>query len=121
MQGKDNFIDVFQSWLSQTEAKRRYLMIILRTDDGKKFICHKFQAFREKKGILIKYVTLYMHEENRLAKQGWCTIVTRKDLMLINNGLPNGFWIKVIEIINYLQNKLPIRSRTYSEMIPGEA
>lgn len=43
-----------------------------------------------------------MHKENRLAKQGWKTIMTIKDLILINSGLSNRFWAEVIEIANYL-------------------
>lgn len=48
-------------------------------------------------------------------------IVTMKDSMLIDSGLSNGFWAKAMETANYLQNRLPTRSKTYSEMIPEEA
>lgn len=44
-----------------------------------------------------------------------------KDSMLINSRLPNRFWAKAKETAYYLQNKLPTRSKTYSEMISEEA
>lgn len=47
-----------------------------------------------------------MHEENELAERGWRTIVTMKDAMLIDGGLPNDFWAKAIETANYLRNRL---------------
>lgn len=41
-----------------------------------------------------------------------------KDSILINNDLPNRFYAEVMETTNYLQNRLPIKSKNYSEMIP---
>lgn len=37
--------------------------------------------------------------------------------MLINSRLPNGFWAEIIKINNYLQNRLPTKSKNYGEMI----
>lgn len=96
-------------------------MKVLRTDDRGEFIFNKLQMFCEKKGILIKYTAPYIHKENRLTKQGYCTLVTMKDLILIDSGLPNGFWAKAIKTANYLQNRLLTRNKTHNEMIPKEA
>ena len=121
LQRKDDFIDAFQAWLPQAEAESGCSIKILRADGGGEFILHKLQTFCEKKGILIKYAALYVHEENGLAEQGWRTIVTIKDSMLIDSGLPNGFWAETMETANYLRNRLPTRSRTHGEMILEEA
>lgn len=86
-------------------------MKILRVDSRKKFILYKLWIFCKKKGILIKYTTLYVHKKNGLAKQRWRIIVTVKDSMLINSGLLNGFWAKTIKIANYLQNGLSTRAK----------
>lgn len=51
-----------------------------------------------------------MYKENILPKQGWQIIVIIKDSILINSCFPNRFWAEVIEIANYLQNRLSIRS-----------
>lgn len=75
----------------------------------------------KKRGISIKYGVLYIHKENKLAKEKWCTIVIIKNSMLINSWLPNRFWAKAIETTNYLQNKFFTRSRNHGEMIPKEA
>lgn len=58
-----------------------------------------------------------MHEKNELAEQKWYTIITIKDLMLINSRLSNRFWAETIKIDNYLQNRLPTKSKNYGEMI----
>lgn len=66
-------------------------MKILIVDSGEEFILHKLQIFHKKRDISIKYAVPYIYEENRLAKREWRTIITIKDLMLIDSGLPNGF------------------------------
>ena len=96
-------------------------MKILRADGGGEFISHKVRTFCEKRGISIKYAAPYVHEENGLAERGWRTIVTIKDSMLIDSGLPNGFWAEAMETANYLRNRLPTRSKNHGKMIPEEA
>ena len=96
-------------------------MKILRADDRGEFISHKLRRFWEKRGISIKHTALYMYKENRLAKRGWRTILTMKDSMLIDSGLLNGFWAETMETANYLQNRLPTRSKNHGKMIPEEA
>lgn len=61
-----------------------------------------------------------MHEENGLAKRGWGMIVTMKDLLLIDIGLPLEFWAKAMDNANYLYNRLPIKSQR-EELIPEAA
>lgn len=41
--------------------------------------------------------------------------------MLINNGFSNRFWAEAMKTANYLQNKLPTKSRNHGEIIPEEA
>lgn len=40
-----------------------------------------------------------------------------KDLMLIDSGLPNGFWAEAMKTANYFQNKRLIKSKNDNEMI----
>lgn len=60
-----------------------------------------------------------MHEENGLAERAWRTILTMKDSMLVDAGLPNKFWAKVMDIANYLKNKLAVQ-RHKEKIIPEE-
>lgn len=43
-----------------------------------------------------------------------------KDSMLIDSGLPNGFWVEVIEIANYLRNRLSTKTKSHEEVILEE-
>ena len=77
-------------------------MKALRANGGGEFILIKLREFCNKKRIVIKYATPYLHEENSLTKRGWKTIVTMKDSLLIDSDLPNNFWAEAIKTSNYL-------------------
>lgn len=78
-------------------------MKMLQTDSGGEFVSNKLQFFLKKRGITIRYMALYIHEENRYIKQGWRTIIIMKDSILINSDLLNNFWAEAIMIANYMQ------------------
>lgn len=40
--------------------------------------------------------------------------------MLIDSGLPNGFWAEAMETANYSRNRLPTRTKSHGEVIPEE-
>lgn len=44
-----------------------------------------------------------------------------KDSILIDNSLPNRFWIEAIETANYLRNRHLIKTKTHNEIISEEA
>lgn len=120
LRGKNNFVDTFQAWFLHVEAESGCSMKIFRVDGGGEFILVKLQSFYKKRGIVIRYAAPYIYKENGLAKQRWRTIVTIKDLMLIDSGLPNGFWAEAMETANYLRNKLSTRIKSHKEVIPEE-
>lgn len=50
-------------------------------DNEEEFI---LKDFCNQKNIKIKYIVLYIHEENKFVKLEWRTIMTINDLLLIN-------------------------------------
>lgn len=120
LRSKDEFIDAFQVWLPKVENECNRSMKALCADGGGEFISAKLKDICDKKGISIKYVAPYMHEENGLAERGWRTVVTMKDSLLIDSGLPLEFWAEAMDTANYLRNRLPTKSQR-GEMIPEEA
>lgn len=94
---------------------------ILRADGGREFISIKLRLFCKKQGLVIKYAALYMHKKNGLVKQGWKTIMTIKDLMLIDSGLLNNFWAEAMEKTGYFCNRLPTKSKNYGEVVPKKS
>lgn len=111
LQLKDQFINTFQIWLSKVEKKSNKSLKILHTDGEGGFILAKLKDICDWQGITIKYVALYMYEENGLAELGWRTIAIMKNSLLIDSNLPLEFWVEVMDIANYLYNCLPTKSQ----------
>lgn len=80
----------------------------------------KLRDFCKEKGIQIRYAIPYLHEENGIAERGWKTLVIMKDALLIDSGLPINFRAKAMTMANYLQNRLPTKTRGHGEVIPEE-
>ena len=106
LQSKNEIVDAFQNWFSKIENKLSQSMKTICANREKEFISIKLRDFCNKKGIILKYATLYMHKENGIAKRGWQTIITMKDLLLLDRGLPLDFLAEVIDTTNYLRNRL---------------
>lgn len=49
------------------EVKSKYYIKIFQSDSNSKFILVKLWYFYEKYSIIIRYTTLYIYKENRLA------------------------------------------------------
>lgn len=117
---KDEFIDAFQTWLFKIENESGQSMKTLCADRRGKFMFIKLRDFCNKKGLILKYVTSYIHKENDIAEKGRQIIVTMKDLLLLDSKLPLDFWTKAMDTANYLQNRLPTKSQQ-RQLIPKEA
>ena len=68
---KDEFVDASQVWLPKVEIKSNCIMKAYCADVAGEFISIKLRTFCEKRGIIFKYIALYIHKENGLAKRGW--------------------------------------------------
>lgn len=120
LRSKDEFIDAFKTWLPRVETESKCKMGALRADGGGEFISINLKDFCKERGIQVRYATPYLHEENDLAERGWRTLVTIKDAILLDSGLPIDFWAEAMETANYLRNRLPTKSKAHGETIPEE-
>lgn len=59
----------------------------------------------------MKFTTSYIYEKNGRVKRDWKIIVTMKNLLLLNSGLPLDFWAEAMDTANYLQNRLLRKSQ----------
>ena len=102
LQFKDEFVDDFQIWLPKVKNKSNNSLKVFYVDRREEFISEKLKGICKKKGIMIKYIAPYIYEENRLMEQGWKTIVTMKNSLLVDSSLPLEFWAKAMDTANYL-------------------
>lgn len=88
------------------ENKSKYSLKTHYTDKRRKFLFIKLRFFCKKRCIALKYTILYIYKENSLLENMWQIIVLMKKSLLFVSQLPLDFWVKAINITNYLKNKL---------------
>lgn len=77
-------------------------MKILYIDKKREFIFFKLKVFYKKKDITLKYAILYISKKNKLAKKKSRIIITMKNSLFLDNGLPLDFWAETLNIVSYL-------------------
>lgn len=96
-------------------------MKLLQVEDGGEFIFNKLRFVCKKQGITIRYITSYVYKENEFIERDERIIVIMKDLILIDSGLSDNFWVETMETANYLWNKLPTKNKSHNKIIPKES
>lgn len=91
-------------------------MKALQANEEGDFILVKLKKFYKKERITIKYAAPCMHEENRLVKYEYKTIVTIKNSLLLDSSFLLKFWAKAMEIDNDPRNCLPIKFKQQREI-----
>lgn len=66
LRNKDNFVDIFQTWLPHVKAESECLIKIFRANSDREFLSIKFWSFYEKRDIMIQYAAPCVHKENWL-------------------------------------------------------
>lgn len=87
---KIEFIDIFQIWFLKVEKELNCIIKVFYTDGGKEFIFVKLKTFYKKtfykkRGIIFKYIALYIHKKNSFVEKRWKTIISIKDVLLFDS------------------------------------
>lgn len=69
------------------ETLSREKLGCLRADGRGEFISNALKLYCQERSIKIGYAALYMHEENGMAERFWKTLITLKDVLLIDSSL----------------------------------
>ncbi|XP_066139155.1 uncharacterized protein [Euwallacea fornicatus] len=84
---------------------------VIRSDRGGEYVNNALREYLKGKGIKIQYTAGYSPEQNRVAERKNRSLVEMARCMLIDADLPNKFWGEAIVTANYLQNRLPTKSK----------
>jgi len=75
-------------------------------------------SFKNEKGFILEYITVYAHQQNRVAGWNIHIILDATWLMLVDSGLLTKYWPKAVHTAVYLQNLVP--SKRNSNTVPTE-
>lgn len=82
---------------------------ILRSDNGKEFVCQKFAKFLEEKGIIHEISAPYIHEQNGHAEREIQTLVNSARSIIIAKNVPRDLWPEAINATAYILNRVLLK------------
>lgn len=91
LESKNQFIDMFQTWLPIVKAETTYLIKALKADRRGKSISIKINTYCQQYDIAIKYISLYLPKKKNPTKRQWETLVTIKVFLLMDKIFFNNF------------------------------
>lgn len=78
---------MFKTWLLKAKNQFINFMKALYINKKREFILTKLKIFCKKKNIIIKYVLLYIYNENDIINRKYKIIVIIKNILLIDSSL----------------------------------
>ena len=106
---RDTFRDAFIQFVTMVEDTvedgRRVRRI--RIDNAREFIAEYIEDFCTLKGIEIEPIAAYAHEQNAIAERINRTLRDMAATMLIESGLPEGFWAEAFRTATTIRNRCP--------------
>lgn len=113
---------------SRTQFRVKFIQFVLavearghrvkrvRLDRAKEFISEEIQEFCLDRGIVLEPSASYAHEQNGRAERTQRTVRGMASTILIESGLPEGFWGEAWRTATYLRNRCPT-NRTQPESL----
>src|SRR5947207_12058418 len=95
------FVTMMKDMVQGRHVKR------IRIDNAKEFTSQDIQVFCESEGIEIEPTAPYAHEQNGRAERANRTLRDMASTMLIESGLPEGFWAEAFRTAMYLRARCP--------------
>lgn len=113
---RDNFRNAFIHLITHAEADAKvkglkHKVSRIRMDNAKEFTSGDIESLCENKGIQMEPTAPYAHEQNGVAERMNRTLREMSSTMLIESGLPEGFWAEAVRTATYTKNRCPNRSR----------
>jgi hypothetical protein len=110
LKDKKNIMSTFQTLYKQAKKETGRSMIKLRTDNGREFLSHDFQAYVQHKGIRHELTSPYSPEQNSVIERDNRTVVECARSMLHHRSLPLELWGEAVNTAVYILNRVSSRT-----------
>nr|GEV26693.1 hypothetical protein [Tanacetum cinerariifolium] len=95
---------------------------VIRCDNGTEFKNKEMNQFCEMKGIMRQYSVARTPQQNKVAERRYMTLIEAAKTMLADSKLPTTFWVKAVNIVCYVQNRVLVvkpHNKTPYELFHG--
>jgi hypothetical protein len=105
---KSQTFEKFKEFWTLEETSNRKIEN-LHSDRGKEYISHEFNNYCKQHGIQRNLTAGYSPQQNGVAERKNCTLLEGIRSIVIGTKIPSFLWDKIAHIVNYLQNRSPMR------------
>jgi hypothetical protein len=105
---KSQTFEKFKEFWTLVETSNRKIEN-LHSDRGKEYISHEFNNYCKQHGIQRNLTAGYSPQQNGVAERKNCTLLEGIRSIVIGTKIPSFLWDKIAHIVNYLQNRSPMR------------
>lgn len=104
---KAEVFNAFQKFLAYIETQFLTCIKVLRSDNGREYTAHEFQAFIQQKGIISQRSCPYTPQQNGVAERKNRHLLDMVRTLLLESSVPSTFWVEALSTAVYLINRLP--------------
>jgi hypothetical protein len=119
LKSKDELVCKFEEFTALVERQTGKRLKILRSDNGKEYVCAEMKKFMRVKGIKHQLTVQYTPEQNGIAERCNRTLCTKARNMLEDAKLERKFWAEAVNTAVHLKNVSP--TKAVNDMTPEEA
>lgn len=105
LRSKAEVVDKFKEFKQYVENEVSDTIEVLRTDNGKEYVCSKLEELLKRNGIRHELSVTYTPEQNGVAERVNRTLVEKARCMLQDAGLSKKYWGEAISTAAYLKNR----------------
>ncbi|GJT24964.1 putative ribonuclease H-like domain-containing protein [Tanacetum coccineum] len=119
---KDETSGILKSFITGIENLVDHKVKVIRCDNGTEFKNREMNQFYEMKGILRQFSVARTPQQNGVAERRNRTLIEAARTMLADSKLPTTFWVEVVNIAGYVQNRVLVvkpHNKTRYELLHG--
>lgn len=102
---KSEIVEVFQKFKALVENQTGKKIKPIRTDNGKEYVSQEFKRVLQEAGIRHQTSVPYSPQQNGLAERANQSIVERARCLLLDAGLPKGYWAEATSTAVYFNKQ----------------
>ena len=106
---KDEAYEAFKVFSKKVQNEKKLFISSIRFDHGGEFENHVFESFCNENDISHNFSFPKTPQQNGVVERKNRSLQEMAKTMLLESGLSKGFWVEVVNIACYIQNRIFLR------------
>ena len=110
LRSKSEVLEKFKEFQKRAENQKERKVKCLQSDNGKEYVNKELDFYLKEHGIVRRLTVPHNPEQNGTSERKNRTLLEMAWCILMQSGLPPGFWAEAISTANYIRNRCPTKS-----------